>query len=165
MRKCIVSLYWVPGLVVSHFIEVLSVWDSFACIDIHDPNLCFRRWGHNCFHDLCYVEHCFIVGGERDILGNEKVSTSPASCLRFTEVRGVAVDCQNQVGRFIGKYSMFLWCCIIQNYDLLFWFLIFWEMLVQIRWLWGRREWSDRRYAHNKGNSWGLAGCFFCFLS
>ena len=108
MSSCIFSLHWGPELAVSHFIEALSGWDSFACIDIHGPNLCFLCQGHDCFHDLCYVEHSSIFGGERDILGHEKMSTSLASCLVFAAVRGVAVDCQNHVGLFIGRYGLFL---------------------------------------------------------
>ena len=115
MGSCIVRLHWVSGLVVSHFIEAFSIWDSFACIAIHFPNFCFRwQWNYR-FHDLCYVENSSIFRGKRDILGHKEMSTSTASCIGFTEVRGVAVDCQNHVRSFVGKYSLFLWCCIIQK--------------------------------------------------
>ena len=55
MGSFIVSSYWGSGLVVSHFIEAFSSWDSFSCIDINFPDLCFRCRGHDCFRDLCYV--------------------------------------------------------------------------------------------------------------
>ena len=84
MSSSIVSLPNGPELAVSHFIEALSGWNSFSCIDIHGSNLLLLPLRTLFFHDL---------GRERDIFGNEIMSTSPSSCLGFTEILCVAVDC------------------------------------------------------------------------
>ncbi len=82
---------------MTHEFKSMAGRDGLSAVYVESPHLSLCHQGHDCLDYLCNCEDGAIVQWFGGVVGHEETSSCPAACLRFGEVRCVAVTHEDHV--------------------------------------------------------------------